>query len=351
MRPPETNQGMNTTYDISFCIPSFNFGRFIGETLDSIIREADERVQIVIVDGGSSDNTAQVVAEKSRTFPHIKFIQRSERSSVDRDILESVVQADGEFCWLFSSDDLLAPGAVAFVRAQLTDDWDVFLTNFAVCDFHMRRRFRHRILDVRALSTFDWSNPSDRTRYFTLAQTTTAFFSFISALVVRRASWLSVPQQTEFIGSCWIIAAQLFALARKKLVVRYYPGELLFKRGDNDSFLSAGLVNRVALSVTGFRNVAAHYFGTGSPEARHVRRVVRNEYTLRTMLRYKVEIANLKNVGQLERFVALFKQHFSSGALFDVLRRNTVHAPTTILRALLWIHYRFKSAREIASER
>ena len=97
---------MQPAYDLSFCIPTYNFAAFIGETLDSIIQQADDRVQIVIVDGGSTDNTAQIVAEKARSFPNIKFIQRTQRCGVDLDILESVAQADGEFCWLFSSDDL-----------------------------------------------------------------------------------------------------------------------------------------------------------------------------------------------------------------------------------------------------
>jgi len=342
---------MNHDFDISFCIPTYNFGQFIGETLDSIIRQADDRVQIVIVDGGSTDNTAQVVSERARRFPHIKFVQRRERSGVDRDILESVAQADSEFCWLFSSDDILAPGALQFVRGQMRDDWDVFLTNFAICDLNLNRLFRHRVLDVAALSTFDWSDPADRDRYFTRAQTTTAFFSFISAVVVRRSSWLGVPPQTDFIGSCWIIAAQMFAIARRRLVVRYYPGELLFQRGNNDSFMSAGLLNRIALSITGFPRLAEHYFGAAASETRHVRRVVRNEYSLPTMLRYKVEVDSQNNGAQSQAFVDLFQRHFSGDRRLDALRRCTVHTPSALLRGLISVHRQFKSARNLAGQR
>src|SRR6185503_3718487 len=100
---------------LSFCIPTFNFGPFIGETLRSIIDQADERVQIVIVDGGSTDDTSAIVAQATARFPQIKFIRREKRYGIYLDILETVIQADGEYCWLFSSDDLLAPGAL--VRA------------------------------------------------------------------------------------------------------------------------------------------------------------------------------------------------------------------------------------------
>jgi predicted GTPase len=37
---------------LSVCIPTYNFGRFIGETIDSIVRQATEEVEIVVLDGG-----------------------------------------------------------------------------------------------------------------------------------------------------------------------------------------------------------------------------------------------------------------------------------------------------------
>jgi abequosyltransferase len=339
---------MNHNFDISFCIPTYNFGRFIGETLDSIIAQADDRVQIVIVDGGSTDETAQVVAGKTRIFSHIKFVQRQERSGVDRDILETVVQADGKFCWLFSSDDLLAPGALAEVRRQCAEDWDVFLTNFALCDLKMNRLGRHRIVDVAAPETFDWSDPACRQRYFARAETTTAFFSFISALVVRRSSWLCVPQQAQFIGSCWIIAAQLFALARRQLKVRYYPGELLLKRGDNDSFMGAGIVNRIGISVSGFRGLAARYFGADSHEARHVSRVIKNEYTLLAMLMYKVAIDSQRDEVALAKFAALVNQHYADGLALDFVRRSVLRTPASVLRVLIRVYRHLKPARRLA---
>ena len=46
---------------LSICIPTYNFGEFIGATLQSIIKQATDEVEIVVVDGASTDNTAEVV--------------------------------------------------------------------------------------------------------------------------------------------------------------------------------------------------------------------------------------------------------------------------------------------------
>ncbi|MHC4739100.1 MAG: glycosyltransferase family 2 protein [Planctomycetota bacterium] len=47
--------------DISFCIPTYNFAKFLPATLDSIIEQADENIEIVIVDGGATDETDEVI--------------------------------------------------------------------------------------------------------------------------------------------------------------------------------------------------------------------------------------------------------------------------------------------------
>jgi abequosyltransferase len=339
---------MNSAFDISFCIPTYNFAAFIGATLDSIIAQADDRVQIVIVDGGSTDETASIVADRKRDFPNIKFIQRRERCGVDRDILESVAQADGELCWLFSSDDHLAPGAIEALRAEAAEDWDVFLTNIMICDVAMHPLHRHRTVDVNQVTTFDWSDPGQRAWYFSRAATTTAFFSFISGIVVRRSSWNSIPPQQEFIGSCWIIAAQLFALAQRRLLVKYYPGTLTLKRSDNDSFMSIGLVRRIGLSVDGFRRVAEHYFGAESPEARHVSRVIKNEFTFLYMFLHKLQVAARNDPQQDRDYAALVRRNYGDGHFPDLVRRTAILTPTSILLVLVAGYRRIKPARRIA---
>ena len=54
---------------LSVCIPTYNFGEFIGETLESIVGQATDEVDIIIVDGASTDNTEQVVHQIQKTIP------------------------------------------------------------------------------------------------------------------------------------------------------------------------------------------------------------------------------------------------------------------------------------------
>ena len=49
-------------YRLSICIPTLNRGDYIGETLQSIASQWEEGVEIVIVDGGSTDRTLEIAA-------------------------------------------------------------------------------------------------------------------------------------------------------------------------------------------------------------------------------------------------------------------------------------------------
>ena len=346
---------------LSFCIPTFNFGTFIGATLRSIIDQADNRVQIVISDGGSTDDTAAIVTEAATRFPQIKFIQRDKRSGWapgvlemvvqaelrrdpsatalwwDTRVREMVVQADGEYCWLFSSDDLLAPGALArAMKAIDAGGWDVFLMGVTLCDLAMRPQRNHRILDCSEPRTFDWSVPDQRADYFRRAWTSTAFFSFLSDVMVRRERWLTASKVERFVGSGWMHTAKVFAISQTGLRVRFDPAIYVLFRGDNDACMAReGLILRIDRSFRGFRDLACYFFGKGSSEAAHVSRVVGNEYPFLDVLELKRRIVPGGDRDTWRAFYDLVRRHYERGSVRDRVCHALVRlTPVWVLSAL-----------------
>ena len=331
-------------YRLSFCIPTFNFGAFIGQTLDSIISQATDDVQIVIVDGGSTDDTADIVERYKREFGRIKFIRRGRRYGIDLDILETVSQADGEYCWLLSSDDVLRPNAIERILNVLNaGDYDVVMVGFDSCTVDMSRIDTHPISGFKEPVTLDLARANDRERYFTKAITTTAFFSFISDVIVRRSTWQDTPVDSEFIGSCWIIASKLFSASRSKLKLFYDPAVYLDKRGDNDSFSSAGVVKRLRLSICGFRELGLFYFGDTAKEYREIERVLRNEYTFYTMLYFKLVVARSGKVGDRQQFLSIVDQHWKGVGLLPRFKAIAIRfAPIWFLAVLYRVYTVFR---------
>ena len=112
------------------------------------------------------------------------------------------------------------------------------------------------------------------------ASTTLAFFSFLGSIVFSRERWEEIGLEERFVGSLFAHVARLFAMIAQGATFDYLPDSYVFTRGENDSFMDRGIVNRYAKVIDGYHDLAAAYFGADSAEAAHVRRVVRAEFPL-----------------------------------------------------------------------
>jgi abequosyltransferase len=304
---------------LSICIPTYNFGKFIGQTLDSILPNLVDGVELVILDGGSTDDTGQVVVQRQKDFPGIRYHRQEFKGGIDKDIAKVVSLSHGKYCWLFSADDTMMPGAVKKVLDFIqTSDCDIYLCEQMLCTYEMKPIKAHPIFKgVDIPQIFDLGNTQQRKRYFQNARTSEAFFSFLSSPIFKRDAWEKANGIPEtFYETCWGLAGRLLSLVPGGLVVFYMKETLIYKRGDNDSFREHGMVNRLRISVEGFSHIAEKIFGENSSETRHVRRVIRNEWTLQHILSIKLlteKYPDRENATILRKVVA--KHYLNAGVL------------------------------------
>jgi glycosyltransferase involved in cell wall biosynthesis len=101
---------------ISAVVPSLNQGAFIAKAIRSLLAQRDPALEILVIDGGSSDRTLAEL-EPFRTRLRC-VVSESDRGHADA-LRKGFARAESEFlCWL-NSDDLLLPGALAALRAAL----------------------------------------------------------------------------------------------------------------------------------------------------------------------------------------------------------------------------------------
>jgi abequosyltransferase len=285
-----------TSPRLSICIPVYNFARFLGATLETILRQAPrDLVEIDVVDGASTDGTPEVVRAFQERHPNVRYHRLDRKGGIDRDIAKGVELSRGEYCWLFSGDDLMRDGAIAALLGSLDDDCDVFLMDAMLCDVAMRPLQPHRMLAQDAPRTFRLHERADRLEYFRLARNTAAFFSFCSVLAIKRARWIATSVEESYYGTCWAHAARLFTMLPGGLTVGYLPHAALDKRGGNDSFLTHGLTRRFAIAVDGYGRIADEFFGHHSEEALHVRRSLRLELPWAAWIAARVELEKTRS--------------------------------------------------------
>lgn len=105
---------------VSIIIPSFNQGRFIRKTLESIFEQDYRPFEVVVVDGASTDETVSVLKAFSH-HPELKWVSEPDRGVVDA-VNKGFARATGIFAAIQSSDDFYLPGAIsAAVRALQAD--------------------------------------------------------------------------------------------------------------------------------------------------------------------------------------------------------------------------------------
>lgn len=105
---------------VSIIVPSFNQGRFIAKTLDSILLQDYRPLEIVVVDGASTDETVSVL-HRYDTVPEVSWISEPDRGVVDA-VNKGFARARGELAAIQSSDDYYLPGAVSAAVAALQAD-------------------------------------------------------------------------------------------------------------------------------------------------------------------------------------------------------------------------------------
>lgn len=120
----EFDRKEKVTPTVSIVTPSFNQGRFIEETILSVLtQKGDFLLEYIIRDGGSTDNTVAVIRKyeqllKEKKIPlrckGIDFLWTSERDKGQADAINQGFRtAKGEILAWLNSDDTYAPGAVA----------------------------------------------------------------------------------------------------------------------------------------------------------------------------------------------------------------------------------------------
>lgn len=100
----------------SIVTPCLNRAATIGAAIDSVLAQGHPSVEHIIVDGGSTDGTTEILAR----YPHLTVIREKDRNLYDA-INKGLRAAGGEIVGLLNSDDLYAPGAFAAAEAAFAD--------------------------------------------------------------------------------------------------------------------------------------------------------------------------------------------------------------------------------------
>jgi len=198
---------------ISVVTPSYNQGEFLNATFDSIHSQGYPNLEHIVMDGGSSDNSVEIIKAYSSRLAY--WVSESD-GGPNRALVQGFDRASGDIlCWL-NSDDVFEQGCLFDVGRFFCDhpEADVVYgdaTLIAKCGRPIRPKKEH------AFSRFIWLHD-----YNFIPQPAT----FWRRRLYERVGGLDLSYQVAYDGDLWARfseVARIHHVRRKWARMRIYP--------------------------------------------------------------------------------------------------------------------------------
>lgn len=117
---------------ISVIIPAYNIENYIAKTLDSVLAQTYENLEIIVVNDGSMDGTGSVINAYAARDSRIKAIHK-ENGGVSSARLRGVKEATGEWIGFVDGDDYVEPD----MYARLLENARKYHAQISHCGYKM----------------------------------------------------------------------------------------------------------------------------------------------------------------------------------------------------------------------
>ncbi|NIA05201.1 MAG: glycosyltransferase [Proteobacteria bacterium] len=92
--------------EVSVIIPAYNHERFVGAAVESVLGQSYDRLQLIVIDDGSTDRTGEVV--QGYDDPRLTYVHQENQDAYNA-LNRGLEMADGDFIAILNSDDVYFP--------------------------------------------------------------------------------------------------------------------------------------------------------------------------------------------------------------------------------------------------
>jgi heptose III glucuronosyltransferase len=156
--------------DVSLIVPVYNVGKWLPVCLDSIFSQDFTDLEVIAVNDGSTDNSADILADYAARELRLQVIHQKNRGLAGaRNV--GLDAARGRYVWFVDSDDLLCANAVSYLHALATREKTEILLFNAERFFDEREssgpRIHSKVVPTKAVRGEKWIQQACAAREFT----------------------------------------------------------------------------------------------------------------------------------------------------------------------------------------
>ncbi len=111
---------------VSIVTPSYNQGQYLEETIKSVLEQDYPNLEYIIIDGGSEDNSVEIIKRYAEKYPFIQWVSEKDRGQ-SHAINKGFKKSTGDIVAWLNSDDVYEKNAIKNQISLLNQNPDVML--------------------------------------------------------------------------------------------------------------------------------------------------------------------------------------------------------------------------------
>jgi glycosyltransferase involved in cell wall biosynthesis len=116
---------------ISVCVPSYNYGRFLRDCLESVQAQTFKDWELIVCDDCSTDDTEEIVQGYAAADSRIRYFKNEQRLGMNANIKKVADLGRGQYLKILCSDDWLAPNCLEVFRTLMDQNQSAALATSA----------------------------------------------------------------------------------------------------------------------------------------------------------------------------------------------------------------------------
>lgn len=191
---------MKTDVKLTIAIPTYNRCNLLRQTLDSIMKQRVEGMEVIVSDNASTDGTEDMMKEYCEKN-NIRYFRNTENLGMDKNFLNCLQKAEGEYIHLLSDDDILLPGAVEkildLIEKEKPDYINLNSFTYSTETYNPNEKIPPRIKLKEDLIT------NDKKLYMEYLG---VYITYISATIIKKSNYIKINNPEKYFGTYFLHA-------------------------------------------------------------------------------------------------------------------------------------------------
>lgn len=186
---------------LTIAIPTYNGSKTIKDLLYSISCQVDNRVEVMVINNCSTDNTLEIVESYSDKLPNLSIINQKFNVGPDANFLDCFKKAKGKYVHLISDDDVYIENSLGKILTVLSGKDNIALAYLQTVGFY------GKYTGEKSCDSKEWNSQikslvtKDKKLFMKEAA---HYWGFVSSFICLTDNFKSMPNPEQYFRTYWL---------------------------------------------------------------------------------------------------------------------------------------------------